>query len=189
MKPLITTMLASMTKAKACASAIKLLFSMLRSKKQLLVITGSIPRKLVPPQGQEEQTSKDYILFQADQGGPRLRFRNWWLGLGKAWAAKDDKEDGADDDDCDKDGIFQVPDLTHSMFNIGLECAELDEEEEGIINGGSVVELVRSSREELGQEFQLEDEIDRVADMFIRRFHLQQRMQRQLSLKSKKVSG
>ncbi|KAI6700911.1 hypothetical protein NL676_015235 [Syzygium grande] len=48
--------------------------------------------------------------------------------------------------------------------------------------GGSVIDLVKNSKQE-GEEFVLEDEIDRVADLFIRRFHRQIRMQKQLSLK------
>ncbi|XP_030450637.1 uncharacterized protein LOC115672822 [Syzygium oleosum] len=48
--------------------------------------------------------------------------------------------------------------------------------------GGSVIDLVKNSKQE-GEDFVLEDEIDRVADLFIRRFHRQIRMQKQLSLK------
>ncbi|GMI99726.1 hypothetical protein like AT5G47920 [Hibiscus trionum] len=49
--------------------------------------------------------------------------------------------------------------------------------------GGSVIEMVKNSKEDRGEEFRLEDEIDRVADLFIKRFHCQMRMQKQLSLK------
>ncbi|KAI3409159.1 uncharacterized protein J3R85_019703 [Psidium guajava] len=48
--------------------------------------------------------------------------------------------------------------------------------------GGSVIDLVKNTKQE-GEDFVLEDEIDRVADLFIRRFHRQIRMQKQLSLK------
>ncbi|TXG54984.1 hypothetical protein EZV62_020240 [Acer yangbiense] len=70
------------------------------------------------------------------------------------------------DDDDDK-----YPDLTHSLF----DSADLDA-------SGSVIELVKKSKAE-GEEFRLEDEIDQVADLFIKKFHRQMRFQKQLSFK------
>lgn len=67
----------------------------------------------------------------------------------------------------------KYPDLTHSMFD--SEDAEFEDA------GGSVIDMVKTSKEEKGEEFRLEDEIDRVADLFIRRFHRQMLMQKQLS--------
>ncbi|KAK8657332.1 hypothetical protein V6N13_035577 [Hibiscus sabdariffa] len=69
----------------------------------------------------------------------------------------------------------KYPDLTHSLFD--------KEEMELADPGASVIEIVKNSREDRGEEFRLEDEIDRVADLFIKRFHCQMRMQKQLSLK------
>lgn len=48
---------------------------------------------------------------------------------------------------------------------------------------GSVIELVRSAAENGGAEFRLEDEIDHVADVFIRRFHDQMKLQKLESFK------
>ncbi|KAK3183937.1 hypothetical protein Dsin_031223 [Dipteronia sinensis] len=76
--------------------------------------------------------------------------------------------DYKDDDDDDDD---KYPDLTHSLF----DSADLDA-------SGSVIELVKKSKPE-GEEFRLEDEIDQVADLFIRKFHRQMRFQKQLSFK------
>lgn len=182
-KPIIATLTASMSKAKACTSTIELLFSLLRRKK-LLAITGSISRKLLPAQKRGGAgSSRDIVRYRADrEGGPSwLRFRDWWpAGSGKAETAEEDE-----DDDDDGDEKFQFPDLTHPMF-ASPGFIELNEEEESIINGGSVmIQAFRSSRVESGEEFRLEDEIDQAVDSFIRRFYLQQRMQRQLSLKSK----
>ncbi|KAK8479916.1 hypothetical protein V6N13_124412 [Hibiscus sabdariffa] len=67
----------------------------------------------------------------------------------------------------------KYPDLTHSLF-----------ESEMMDPGASVIDIVKNSKEEKGEEFRLEDEIDRVADLFIKRFHRQMRMQKQLSLKT-----
>ncbi|VVB14391.1 unnamed protein product [Arabis nemorensis] len=62
----------------------------------------------------------------------------------------------------------KYPDLRHSLFE-----AE-----------GSVIDLVKHSKEDKGEEFRLEDEIDKVADLFITRFHRQMWLQKQLSLES-----
>ncbi|KAM7255521.1 hypothetical protein ACFE04_008419 [Oxalis oulophora] len=66
----------------------------------------------------------------------------------------------------EEDEDDKYPDLTHTLF-----------EEEG----GSVIEMVKNSKEAKGKEFVLEDEIDSVAEMFIKKFHHQMRMQKQLS--------
>lgn len=74
------------------------------------------------------------------------------------------------DDDDDK-----YPDLTHSLFD-----------SEGLDYGGSVIDLVKNSKEEAGQEFKLEDEIDQVADLFIKKFRRQIILQKQESMKRKR---
>ncbi|RWW14507.1 hypothetical protein BHE74_00013180 [Ensete ventricosum] len=78
---------------------------------------------------------------------------------------------------CDDDDDDNYPDLRHSLFDME------DEDDEELVNTtGSVVDLVRNSRED-GSEFSLEDEIDHVADVFIRRFHRQMRLQKLESFK------
>ncbi|XP_074583332.1 uncharacterized protein LOC141839487 [Curcuma longa] len=83
---------------------------------------------------------------------------------------------GYSDDDDDN-----YPDLRHSLFE--LEDEDDDEELELGDADGSVIELVRNAKEEDGTEFSLEDEIDHVADVYIRRFRKQMRMQRLESFK------
>ncbi|GMI99322.1 hypothetical protein like AT5G47920 [Hibiscus trionum] len=77
-------------------------------------------------------------------------------------------------DDVDEEEE-KYPDLTHSLFD---EESEL----EAATRGGSIVEMVRNSKEE-GEDFRLEDEIDHVADLFITRFYKQIRLQKLLSFK------
>ncbi|KAF8040986.1 hypothetical protein BT93_B3028 [Corymbia citriodora subsp. variegata] len=77
------------------------------------------------------------------------------------------------DDESDDD---KYPDLRHSLFD--EEEDELDEAD----LGGSVIDLVKNAKEE-GGEFCLEDEIDHAADLFIRRFHKQMRLQKLESFK------
>ncbi|GMI64074.1 hypothetical protein like AT5G47920 [Hibiscus trionum] len=78
---------------------------------------------------------------------------------------------GDGDEDEDK-----YPDLTHSLFDEEMELMAETQ-------GGSVVEMVRNSKEEEGEDFHLEDEIDHVADLFITRFYKQMRLQKLLSFK------
>ncbi|XP_043724122.1 uncharacterized protein LOC122671091 [Telopea speciosissima] len=87
--------------------------------------------------------------------------------------------EGGDDHDYDDDDD-KYPDLTHSLFESEAEGEdELDLGEPG----GSVIDLVRNCRGDQGENFKLEDEIDQVADLFIRRFHRQMKMQKQESFK------
>ncbi|KAL5979924.1 hypothetical protein ACLOJK_039036 [Asimina triloba] len=73
------------------------------------------------------------------------------------------------DDDNDDD---RYPDLTHSLFD------ELEFDD----GSQSVIDLVRNQRENAA-DFSLEEEIDHVADLFIRRFHRQIKMQKLESFK------
>ncbi|KAK4741082.1 hypothetical protein SAY87_024670 [Trapa incisa] len=75
----------------------------------------------------------------------------------------------------------KYPDLRHSMF-------ESEEDVEDLLagledRGGSVIDLVKNSKEEAGEAFSLEDVIDQVADLFIKRFHREMRIQKQHSFK------
>ncbi|RWW58299.1 hypothetical protein BHE74_00034862 [Ensete ventricosum] len=75
------------------------------------------------------------------------------------------------DDDNNKD-------LRHSLF----DSEEEDDDDELGNTTGSVIDLVKNSKED-GSEFRLEDEIDHAADVFIKRFHRQMRMQKLESFK------
>lgn len=69
----------------------------------------------------------------------------------------------------------KYPDLTHTLF----DSEDLD-------LGGSVIDLVKNSKEEAGKEFKLEDEIDFAADLFIMKFRRQMVLQKQESFKRKR---
>ncbi|CAN6876529.1 unnamed protein product, partial [Brassica oleracea] len=72
----------------------------------------------------------------------------------------------------------KYPDMTHKLFEGEEDFEELEE-----CQGSSVIDMVRSSKEEEGGSFKLEDEIDHVADLFISRFHKQMKLQKLLSFK------
>ncbi|KAG0452420.1 hypothetical protein HPP92_025084 [Vanilla planifolia] len=156
--------------AKSKSRAIKarlLIFGLLRNKK---VLMSAINHKIHALMGQEktdEGTQKEF-----DQSSKAIVLYN-------SNAAKEPTHNSIslDSAECDKEDVEDdYPDLRHSLFD--LEDEEEDDEE--LVNGtGSVIDLVRNSRE----EFSLEDEIDHVADVFIKRFHRQMRMQKQESFK------
>ena len=66
----------------------------------------------------------------------------------------------------------KYPDLTHSLF---------DEDDED--DGGSIIDMVKNSKENEGKDFKLEDDIDHVADLFIKRFRRQILLQKLDSFK------
>lgn len=62
---------------------------------------------------------------------------------------------------------------THSLFNDDDTCYSDDQDDCGDDDGDddepSVIDIIRSNREDEGLEFNIDDEIDQAADMFIRR--------------------
>ncbi|KAK9103999.1 hypothetical protein Scep_020843 [Stephania cephalantha] len=82
--------------------------------------------------------------------------------------------DGDQEDD-------KYPDWTHSMFDEDDD----DDDVDGQLgcSSTSVIELVRNAKDKEGEEFRLEDEIDHVADLFIRKVHRHIRLEKQQSLK------
>ena len=168
----IVSVITAMAKAKSLAlksktSALKtrlLVFSLLRNKK---VLMASISHKLHALVGQQEKTeddkSKVIVVYNAMANESLSSAACRELVQMEDYYGYDEEE-----------GNDKYPDLTHSLFDLGEE-----EEEEA---GGSVIEMVKNSKEQ-GENFVLEDEIDQVADLFIKRFHKQMRIQKQLSFK------
>ncbi|KAJ4762281.1 cotton fiber protein [Rhynchospora pubera] len=78
-------------------------------------------------------------------------------------------------------------DMYSPSFNesfIYEEGVDGDDQDEEIVNGtASVIDMVKGSKEDEGEEFSLEDEINHVADVFIKRFHRQMKMQKLESFK------
>ncbi|KAL8519908.1 hypothetical protein ACS0TY_010733 [Phlomoides rotata] len=85
-------------------------------------------------------------------------------------------EEFDDDDDDDK-----YPDLRHSLFDEEeeKELAQLLDDPSSSI---SAIDIVKNGKEK-GEKFNLEDEIDEVADLFITKFHKRMRLQKLLSFK------
>ncbi|KAJ9683137.1 hypothetical protein PVL29_018931 [Vitis rotundifolia] len=165
----IISVITTVAKAKSLAlksktSALKtrlLVFSLLRNKK---VLMASISHKLHALVGQQEKTeddqSKAIVVYNA--------MANESLSSPVCTESVQMEEYYG----YDEEGDEKYPDLTHSLFDSGGEQEV----------GGSVIEMVRNSKEQ-GENFVLEDEIDQVADLFIKRFHKQMRIQKQQSFK------
>ncbi|KAE8663838.1 hypothetical protein F3Y22_tig00112864pilonHSYRG00004 [Hibiscus syriacus] len=168
--------LAAIAKAKSMAiksktKAIKtrlVIFSLLQNRK--LLVVSSLSDKLNALMGRNEEISNEEEddRVSGDQRSPSIVLHN--SGNAAMWIPSTPQTKYEDDEEEEK-----YPDLSHSLFD--------SEEMEFADSGGSVIEMVKNSKEDRGEEFRLEDEIDRVADLFIKRFHCQMRLQKQLSLK------
>ncbi|KAJ7971808.1 DUF761 domain protein [Quillaja saponaria] len=181
LKEIIAT-LTSMVKAKTLAlktktSAIKtrlVIFSLLKNKKFMM---SSMSQKFQSLLGhhshaKDDENSEDGV----DQSKAIVLYNN--ANTYESFPNPSHTqylEDKGYHDGYDNDGYYdddKYPDLTHSLF----DSEDLDLE-------GSVIDLVKNSKEEAGQEFSLEEEIDQVADLFIKKFHRQMLMQKQQSFK------
>ncbi|KAI4350407.1 hypothetical protein L6164_004865 [Bauhinia variegata] len=189
LKPMIAA-LSSMAKSKTLAiktktNAIKarlIIFSLLRNRKFLM---SSISHKFQSVLGHHSHPKEENFLEDGnDESKPIVNFNSNARSYealpnpSETQVAEEDrvpfcfKSYNRYEDEEEGDEDRKYPDLTHSLF----ESEDLD-------FGGSVIDHVKNSKEEAGQEFKLEDEIDRAADLFIRKFRRQMILQKQNSLK------
>ncbi|KAF3943075.1 hypothetical protein CMV_030331 [Castanea mollissima] len=190
LKQIIAT-LSSMAKAKTLAlknktRAIKtrlIIFSLLKNKKIFMSsLSHSIHQKKSyishklnallshHHHHHHDKNSNDFEDDLVDQDNAIVQYKDNLDAMAHKYLPDPTHTEEADVQKNDK-----CPNLTHSLF----DSKDLDFEDPG----GSVIDLVKNSKEEAGEEFMLENEIDRVADLFIKRFHKQMMMQKQLSLK------
>lgn len=184
-----------MAKAKTLAlksktRAIKtrlIIFSLLRNKKILMSSVSEKLRTLMGQQdhdhhhhsnkqdededeGEEEEESTAIVVHNNDAVYPSVHEslpNPSHTEFGDDFENQENQEEECGEND-------KYPDLTHRLFD--------DMELGNGGRGGSVIDLVKKSKPE-GEEFRLEDEIDLVADLFIKRFHRQMLIQKQLSFK------
>lgn len=160
--------LALKTKTRAIKTRL-IIFSLLRNKK---ILMSSVSDKLRVLMGQQQQheNKKQEDSDQASGKNAIVLYNSLSQESLPIPTHTEFLEDNFDYDD--ENGKY--PDLTHSLF----EAEDVDFEDPG----GSVIDLVKNSKPE-GEEFKLEDEIDHAAELFIKRFHRQLRLQKQLSFK------
>ncbi|KAG6597730.1 hypothetical protein SDJN03_10910, partial [Cucurbita argyrosperma subsp. sororia] len=168
----ITSILGAIAKAKSMAINSKfsptkprlLMLSMLKTKKLLVT---SLSNKIHTILGQhhgdrdDDETQDNHSMAIVLYDAAAAHASQYQSSASLAMAAKAEEEDD------------KYPDLTHSLF---------DEEDDYDIAGGSIIDMMRNSKEE-GEEFKLEEEIDEAADLFIKRFRKQIRMQKLESFK------
>lgn len=175
----VLCLLTSVAKSKSMAiknktSAAKarlIMFSLMKSKK---VLVGSISKKIHGLLGHPTDKDADNI-HDGDQSKAIVPY-NAAAAVGALVTEPQSSsicsqlllQDAEDDDD-------KYPDLRHSLF----DDEEFEFEDEG---NGSIIDMVRNSKEE-GEDFSLEEEIDHVADLFIKRFHRQMHLQKLASFK------
>lgn len=171
----ITSVLSAIAKAKSMAintkfSATKarlLMLSVVKSKK---ILMDSLSHKIHTILGQndddhdDDDHSKAIVLYDAATTHASQYEPSGSVPMAAVVEEEDDK----------------YPDLTHSLFNeeddYDIDDAKLQ------AAGGSIIDMMRNSKEE-GEEFKLEEEIDQAADLFIKRFRKQIRMQKLESFK------
>ncbi|ESR36051.1 hypothetical protein KPL70_022387 [Citrus sinensis] len=155
----------------SAAKARLIMFSLMKSKK---VLVGSISKKIHGLLGHPTDKDADNI-HDGDQSKAIVPY-NAAAAVGALVTEPQSSsicsqlllQDAEDDDD-------KYPDLRHSLF----DDEEFEFEDEG---NGSIIDMVRNSKEE-GEDFSLEEEIDHVADLFIKRFHRQMHLQKLASFK------
>ena len=184
---IVAAVKAKSTAVRVKTSALKtrlLIFGILRNKKLLMAAINHKIHAIMGQQGEEQAAGKQDLLVDGDGGGggenkaivlysaPSYSF-SAELGAHEVEAAARPQEE-EDGDDY----------LTHSLF------AEEDEEEDELVSApGSVIDVMRDARDREreaaggGAEFRLEEEIDHVADVFIRRIHRQLKLQKLDSFK------
>ncbi|XP_011033698.1 PREDICTED: uncharacterized protein LOC105132099 [Populus euphratica] len=187
----IMSVLASMAKAKTLALKSKtnalrtrlIIFSLLGNKK---IMMSSITEKLHSLMGQHDKDQEEALELECLDQNKALVFHNDFNSMSPLLInpthtelMENVAEDGQDNivghgyEEAGGDEE-KYPDLTHSLFD--TEGVEFED------SGVSVIDMVKNSKQE-GESFSLEDEIDHVADLFIKRFHHQMRLQKQLSMK------
>uniref|UniRef100_A0A0E0KPQ0 Uncharacterized protein n=1 Tax=Oryza punctata TaxID=4537 RepID=A0A0E0KPQ0_ORYPU len=177
---IVAVVKAKSTAVRAKTSAMKtrlLIFGVLRNRKLLV---SAINHKIHAIMGsQPDTTTTTSNAGDEDDGGSKkavvlystapsfLTERGYDDHAAAAAAGEEYEEEDSDEY------------LTHSLFR-----EEDDDDDDELVNApGSVIDLVRDAKEGEGGEFRLEDEIDHVADVFIRRIHKQLKLQKLDSFK------
>ncbi|CAL5032551.1 unnamed protein product [Urochloa decumbens] len=174
---IVAAVKAKSTAVRVKTSALKtrlLIFGILRNKKLLM---AAINTKIHAIMGQQDKQEQDPQAAAGDGDDDKKAIVLYTppsynlsaeLGTHEVEAAEEEEEEDSDEY------------LSHTLF------AEEEEEDELVSAPGSVIDVMRGAREREGgegAEFSLEDEIDQVADVFIRRIHRQLKLQKLDSFK------
>uniref|UniRef100_A0ACD5UWM1 Uncharacterized protein n=1 Tax=Avena sativa TaxID=4498 RepID=A0ACD5UWM1_AVESA len=182
---IVAVVKAKSTAVRAKTSTLKtrlLVLGILRNRK-LLVSAINHRIHAIMGQQQHDDNSRDHQHHhnhgsasqeQQDDDGSK---KSIVLYTAPSYVTERDVEDAEQEDDGSDDDEY----LTHSLFR-----EEEDDDDELVNAPGSVIDVVRDAKEKEcggGAEFRLEDEIDHVADVFIRRIHKNLKLQKLESFK------
>ncbi|KAM3367067.1 hypothetical protein ACQJBY_015996 [Aegilops geniculata] len=170
---IVAVVKAKSTAVRAKTSTLKtrlLVLGILRNRKLLV---SAINHKIHAIMGQDDHARKEEAA-QQDDGGKKAIV----LYTSPSYVTERDVEAAAEEEEEEQESDDEY--LTHSLFR------EEDDDDDELVNApGSVIDVVRDAKgkEGEGAEFRLEDEIDHVADVFIRRIHKQLKLQKLESFK------
>ncbi|KAE8812300.1 hypothetical protein D1007_10650 [Hordeum vulgare] len=166
---IVAVVKAKSTAVRAKTSTFKtrlLVLGILRNRKLLV---SAINHKIHAIMGQDNHAHNEEAAQKEDGRNKAIV-----LYTSPSYVTERDVEAAEEEEDSDDEY------LTHSLFR------EEDEDDDELVNApGSVIDVVRDAKEKEGEgaEFRLEDEIDHVADVFIRRIHKQLKLQKLESFK------
>jgi hypothetical protein len=176
LKQMVST-IAAVVKAKstvvrAKTSALKtrlLVLGVLRNKKMLMAAINTKIRHAIMG-GQQKQQADDAARHKKrddDEEEASVNKKAVVLYSAPSYSFSSAEQQEEEDDEY----------LTHTLF--------AEDDDELVRAPGSVIDVMRDAREreQDGAEFRLEDEIDHVADVFIRRIHRQLKLQKLDSFK------
>jgi hypothetical protein len=176
LKQMVST-IAAVVKAKstvvrAKTSALKtrlLVLGVLRNKKMLMAAINTKIRHAIMG-GQQKQQADDAARHKKrddDEEEASVNKKAVVLYSAPSYSFSSAEQQEEEDDEY----------LTHTLF--------AEDDDELVRAPGSVIDVMRDARERQqdGAEFRLEDEIDHVADVFIRRIHRQLKLQKLDSFK------
>jgi hypothetical protein len=171
---IVAVVKAKSTVVRAKTSALKtrlLVLGVLRNKKLLMAAINTKIRHAIMG-GQQQQAADDAARHKKrDDDEEEASVRKavvLYSAPSYSFSASAEQQEEEDSDD---------EYLTHTLF--------AEEDDELVRAPGSVIDVMRDAREreQDGAEFRLEDEIDHVADVFIRRIHRQLKLQKLDSFK------
>uniref|UniRef100_A0ACD5UAS7 Uncharacterized protein n=1 Tax=Avena sativa TaxID=4498 RepID=A0ACD5UAS7_AVESA len=179
---IVAVVKAKSTAVRAKTSTLKtrlLVLGILRNRK-LLVSAINHRIHAIMGQQQHDDDSRDHHRHHHHHGSSASQEqeddgskKSIVLYTAPSYVTERDVEDAEQEDDDEY--------LTHSLFR------EEDDDDDELVNApGSVIDVVRDAKEKEcggGAEFRLEDEIDHVADVFIRRIHKNLKLQKLESFK------
>ncbi|CAM0904922.1 unnamed protein product [Alopecurus aequalis] len=172
---IVAVVKAKSTAVRAKTSTLKtrlLVLGILRNKKLLV---SAINHKIHAIMGQQDSARNDHDDNNASKAQEDDSNKSIVLFTAPSYVTERDVDDAQEDEEEDSDDEY----LTHSLFRG-------DDDDDELVNApGSVIDVVRDAKEKEGEgsEFRLEDEIDHVADVFIRRIHKQLKLQKLESFK------